>query len=41
MNEKEEFNIDNYLQDANKKVKELELEKEQLNSKIKNFIIRI
>lgn len=39
MNEKEEFNIDNYLQDANKKVKELELEKEQLNSKIKNFII--
>ena len=39
MNGKEEYNFDNYLQEAYKKVKEFVEEKEQLNSKLKNYII--
>jgi hypothetical protein len=39
MNEKEDFSFDDYLNEAQKRVKEFVLEKEQLNSKLKNYII--
>jgi hypothetical protein len=39
MSEKEEFNFDNHLNEAQKKVKEFVLEKEKLNSNLKNYII--
>ena len=39
MKEKEGYSFDNYLKEAQKRVKEFVLEKEQLNSKLKNDII--
>lgn len=39
MNSKEEYNLNNYINDAREKVKELVHEKEQLNSKLKNCIL--
>lgn len=39
MSDKKEFNFDHHLNEAQKKVKEFVLEKEQLNSKLKNYII--
>jgi hypothetical protein len=39
MNGKKDYNFDNYLNDARKKVKEFVHEREQLNSKLKNYIL--
>ncbi|MFX1455482.1 MAG: hypothetical protein ACFFDB_08930 [Promethearchaeota archaeon] len=39
MNSHEENNIDNFIVDAQKKLEEFVLEKEELNSKIKNYLI--
>jgi uncharacterized coiled-coil DUF342 family protein len=39
MSGKEDYNFNNYLDEANKKVKEFVHEREQLNSKLKNYLI--
>ncbi len=41
MNDKEKYNFCNYIKNAQKKVKEFVLERDQLNSKLKNYILSL